>query len=328
MRALAAAAVHAIARATMVTIACFFLTFALFDALPGDAARALAGAQSNAADLARLRSANAGTPEGASYTFSPSRFVHRPRHHAGQAERCLDLALVHVDLGQSYVYRRPVRVLLEKRLGPSLALALAVATSCTALGVFLGFVAHGRGARRRVLPALRVVSAVPAFVLGLALHELLARQLGWLPLEAHLGTLGESARALVLPTLTLTLAMLGAYVAVAHARWRELAASAFVRAAEARGASAASALWRHGKRQVFAALVSMACLDAGLLVGGAVLTERLFRWPGLGSLAVEALLGRDVALLAGVVVTASTFVALATAVGEALRPLFDPRVRY
>ena len=72
----------------------------------------------------------------------------------------------------------------------------------------------------------------------------------------------------------------------------------------------------------------MSFLDAALLVGGAVLTERLFRWPGVGSLAVEALLGRDLDLLAGVVVVAAAIVAAATALGEALRPVFDPRARY
>lgn len=323
------AAARAAARALVVTLCCFFLTIWLFEALPGDAARAIAGAQASAADLARVRSAGAESSRDARSVFARlGRVVHRADPREGAHATCIDLGVAHLDLGRSYVYRRPVRALLADRLGPSLALATSVAATCTLLGLLLGFVAHRAPRRVALVPALRALSAVPAYVLGLLLHELFARHLGWLPLEARLGTLGESARAMVLPLATLTLAMVGPYAAVARERWDELAGAGFVRAAEARGASDRAALWNHGKRQVLGALVAMSFLDAATLVGGAVLTERLFRWPGVGSLAVEALLGRDLDLLAGVVVVAAATVAAATALGEALRPLFDPRARY
>lgn len=320
---------RALLRAAGITLCCFFLTFTLFALLPGDAARALSGAQTSAADLARLRaSTSSSTDVRASYNARALRVVHRDPGADTSHDTCLSVGVVHLDLGQSYVYRRPVKSLLGDRIGPSLALAASVALTCTLLGLLLGFLAHEHERRVPVVTALRAVSAVPAYVVGMVLHEVLARRLGWLPLETRLGTFAESARAMILPLATLTLAMLGPYVAVARARWQGLAGTAFVHAAEARGATARAALWKHGKRQVLGALAAMSCLDAALLVGGAVLTERLFRWPGLGSLAVEALLGRDLDLLAGVVVVAAAFVALATALGEAVRPLFDPRVRY
>jgi peptide/nickel transport system permease protein len=321
--------VRALLRATGITLCCFFLTFTLFDLLPGDAARALSGAQTSAADLARLRaSASSTTDLHASYKYRAFRFMHREPGADTAHDTCLSVGWVHLELGRSYVYRRPVKALLGDRIGPSLALAASVALTCTLLGLLLGFLAHEHERRVPLVPALRAVAAVPAYVVGMVLHEVLARRLGWLPLETRLGTLHETAHAMVLPLATLALAMLGPYVAVAQERWHGLAGAPFVRAAEARGATARTALWKHGKRQVLGALAAMSCLDAALLVGGAVLTERLFRWPGLGSLAVEALLGRDLELLAGVVVVAAAFVALATALGEALRPLFDPRVRY
>lgn len=324
----AGTAARALARATLVTICCFFLTITLFELVPGDAARALAGAQTSAADLARLRaSGDQRVTVRASYAARMQRVLHAPRA-ARAHDTCFGVGPLHVDLGRSYVYRRPVRTLLADRIGASLVLATTVALMCTSLGLFLGFIAQRRGTRAPLVPTLRAVSAIPAYVIGVLLHEVFARRLGWLPLESRLGGGGASAEGLVLPALTLTLAMLGPYVAVAHARWQELAHAPFVRAAEARGATPRHALWRHGNRQVFGALAAMSFLDAALLVGGAVLTERLFRWPGIGSLAVEALLGRDLDLLAGVVVLSASVVALATALGEALRPVFDPRARY
>ena len=319
---------RAFIRAAIVTICCFFLTMTLFEVVPGDAARAFAGAQASAMDLTRLRTSRAdGSSNRASCIDVAARYFHGARS-AGPHETCAAFGPVHLDLGTSYVYRRPVRTLLAERVGASLALAASVAVACATLGVFLGFVSRELGAAVSLVSTFRAVSAVPAYAIGVLLHEVFARRLGWLPHETHFETFGQSVRSMVLPLATLTLAMVGPYVAVAHERWQELARAAFVRAAEARGARPSHALWRHGNRQVFGALAAMSFLDAALLVGGAVLTERLFRWPGVGSLAVEALLGRDLDLLAGVVVLAATVVAVVTAVGEALRPLFDPRTRY
>lgn len=234
---------------------------------------------------------------------------------------------MHVDLGFSYVYRRPVAKLLAARLPPSLALAGAVAASAVCCGIFLGFLARSRPHGALLVQASRLVSAVPAFALGLLIQEVAARRLGWFPLEASMTTWSSALHAAVLPALTLTAALAGPYVAVAHAHWLELAESSFVRASVARGAAPASALWRHGRRQVFTRLVAMASLDAGALVGGTVLTERLFRWPGLGSLAVEGLLARDVAVLSSVVVVAALGVSVANTCGELVTRAFDPRLR-
>lgn len=319
--------VRAVVRVLAVTCATWLVTFSLFSSLPGDPARAMAGPQAAHAEVEQLRrTLRLDDPWPSRVRAYARRSVHSassPQSHRS----CAAFGSMHVDLGFSYVYRRPVAKLLAARLPPSLALAGAVAASAVCCGIFLGFLARSRPHGALLVQASRLVSAVPAFALGLLIQEVAARRLGWFPLEASMTTWSSALHAAVLPALTLTAALAGPYVAVAHAHWLELAESSFVRASVARGAAPASALWRHGRRQVFTRLVAMASLDAGALVGGTVLTERLFRWPGLGSLAVEGLLARDVAVLSSVVVVAALGVSVANTCGELVTRAFDPRLR-
>lgn len=318
----------ALVRGLAVVVVTWCLAMALFSALPGDAARTLAGPQATQADLARVRERLAlDAPLWTRLAARARTTLHRPSVNAGDGTHadCTDLVVVHVDLGRSYVYRRPVAELVAKRLPASLALAIVTACVTLAMGAALGFVAAS-GRRSNVTASARVVSALPAYAVGLALHELFARRLGWLPIESSLTSAPLASRSAVLPVVTLTLAMLGPYVALARDRWRAIAREPFVLAAVARGMSSRRALWRHGRRQVFGELLALACIDAGALVGGSVLTERLFRWPGLGSLAIEALLGRDVPTLGGVVLVGAAAVALASTVGEWGRAATDPRL--
>lgn len=318
----------ALVRGIAVVAVTWCLAMALFSALPGDAARTLAGPQASQADVARVRERLAlDAPLWARLAARARTTLHRPGAKAGVGTHadCTDLAVVHVDLGRSYVYRRTVAELVATRLPASLALALATACMTLTMGAALGFA--GAFARRsHVTASARVVSALPAYAVGLALHELFARRLGLLPIESSLASATLAARAAVLPVVTLTLAMVGPYVALARDRWRALAREPFVLAAVARGMSRRRALWRHGRRQVLGELLALACIDAGALVGGSVLTERLFRWPGLGSLAIEALLGRDVPTLGGVVLVGAAAVAIASTAGEWARAATDPRL--
>lgn len=321
----AAPMIRASLRVLAVVAAAWALSFALFSTLPGDRARAMAGAQASRADVDTLRR---------SLLLDAPWFLRLARHARNSVHPatisldhrdCATLGPMHLNFGHSTVYRRPVTALLRQRVGPSLALAVTVSAAATALGLLLGFYSRKHGRARSLVPASRIVSAIPAFALGIALHEVFARRLGWLPLEASLDSFGSALRSAVLPVATLTATVVGPYVAVAHERWKELERAPFVIAAIARGDSPARALWRHGNRQVAAHLIGMASLDAGTLVGGAVLTERLFRWPGLGSLAVEGLLGRDVMVISATVVVAATGVVVANVAGNLLVMALDPR---
>ena len=314
-------------RIVAVTCATWLVTFALFSSLPGDAARAMAGPQAPHADVEHLRrTLHLDEPWPTRVLAYGQRSVHSASS-ARSHRSCTTVGALHVDLGFSFVYRRPVTKLLSARLPPSLALAIVVAGSAVFAGLSLGFLARSRQRARGLVYASRLVSAVPAFALGLLVQEVAARRLGWFPLEASLETWSSTLRSAVLPWLTLTAAIMGPYVAVAHAHWADLEGSAFVRASVARGASPGYALWHHGIRQVCARLTALACLDAGALVGGAVLTERLFRWPGLGSLAVEGMLARDLAVISAVVVVAALGVTLANACGDLVMRALDPRLR-
>jgi len=314
-----------LARAMGVVCVTWTLTMALFALLPGDAARTLAGPRASQTDVARLRAHLALDRPLTERLAARLRVTfHRADAIDSVHVNCTDIGAVHFDLGRSYVYGRPVTVLLAERLPASLALAALSAALTLALGIVLGFAARS-GRAAILVSASRVLSATPAYAVGLALHELFARRLAWLPVESSLATLRAAVASSALPAATLAAAMLGPYVALARRRWAEIACEGFVVAAIARGASARGATWRHGLRAVSGAVVSLACVDAGALVGGAVLTERLFRWPGVGSLAIEALLGRDVPTLGGVVLVGATAVALTSTLGEIARAFADPR---
>ena len=321
--------VPALARAVALVATIAVFAAGALSLLPGDRARLLAGPQASAHDVERLRQAlELDAPWTVRTKAAVARAVHRspqPGASADAHESCVAAGPLHLDLGMSQVFRAPVARLLRARLFPSLALAVGATLATVATALALGYLAARSARLRAIVTAGRVVSAIPAFSIGLALHEVFARRLDWLPLETSLSGAGSAVVSFVLPMATLALAMVGPYAALAESHFAELKHAPFVQAAVARGRGPAGALWVHGHRLVLGRLATMACLDAGLLVGGSVLTERLFRFPGLGSLAVDALLGRDLPLLVGVAMLGAAAVAFASAVAEGLRGFFGPR---
>jgi len=238
------------------------------------------------------------------------------------------------EFGFSRLHARPVLELVWSRLGNTVllmggSLALAVAIAVPA-GLWVARHAGGRIDALVNLVCFAGIS-VPTFWLGLLLILLFAVTLGWLP-AGGIQTIGEGGivdrlRHAALPMLTLTLATIGGHVRYIRAATVEALRQDYVRTAEAKGLTPRRVLWGHAFRNAAIPYVTILALDCGTLFSGALVTETIFAYPGMGKLLYDAILGNDynlalVALLFG------TGVTLASNLGADLAyARLDPRIR-
>jgi len=311
------------------------IAFFVNEVVPSDPARMVAGPQARPAEVARIREQlGLDRPVAVRYAIFVTRLVHFGRSDIDakdpQHATCAAFGPVHVDLGRSYVQRRPVVTILAERLPRSATLAAAAVVVQMTIGTALGLFA---AARRRTawdaatIAATLIGASVPTFLTGLLLQYVLAYRLRWLPFDGYGKTTLEQATALVLPALTLGL--FGAAFATRLVRDEVSAALSLdhARTARAKGASRLGVLVRHGLRNALAPIVTVAGIDFGALVGGAIVVETLFRWPGLGVVSVAALLDRDGPLVMGTVLVTSVGVVVANLVVDLAYVWLDPRVR-
>src|SRR6185503_9252487 len=158
---------------------------------------------------------------------------------------------------------------------------------------------QGTGWDEATIGATLLGISSPTFLLALFLQYLLAYKLHALPYDGYGTTPSEHLASIVLPSLTLGIFGAALYARLVRDEVGELLQRDFVRAARARGASYARAVVVHALRNALVPLATLAALDLGTMVGGAVVTEKVFRWPGIGQMAVEALLNRDGPLILG-----------------------------
>ncbi len=317
------------------------LAFALNNLLPGDPARMVAGVQAGPTDVARIRDQlGIDQPPLVQYGRFWRRLAHLgprdldPRGDPAHANCVAILPLgrfaVHVDLGKSYLRRQPVVDLLAERLPRTLALALAGLTLQLLFGVATGVLAAARRGtwfdRILVTTSLLGVS-VPTFLIALVLQIFLARTLRWLPLDGFGKTFPEHVRCLVLPALTLGVYGAAYYTRIVRDEMSNLMAQDWIRTARAKGASRARVLLRHALRNALVPIVTSAGLDFGVLMGGAVVTETVFRWPGIGFLAVNAVLNRDGPIILGCVIVSAVAVTFSSLLVDAIHVRLDPRMR-
>lgn len=326
------------------------ITFAVGNLLPGDPARMVAGAQARPADVDRIRAQLGLTrPPIVQYALFWRRLLHTgpplPSAHATEGgaparppaghESCAEIAAIggvslHLDLGKSYQQRQPVVTLLATRLPRTFALALAGLLLQLALGVATGVIAaarRGRWADRAIVGGSLVGVSAPTFLIALALQYLFAHQLRWLPLDGFGKTFADHARSIVLPALTLGVYGAAYYTRLVRDEMGGLLAQDFIRTARAKGASPLRVLLRHALRNAWLPVVTAAGLDFGALMGGAIVTETVFRWPGIGDLAVKAALNHDGPIVLACTIVSAVAVVVANMLVDALHARLDPRLR-
>jgi peptide/nickel transport system permease protein len=242
------------------------------------------------------------------------------------------VAFVRGDWGMSFADGRPVFARMLERLPATLELAGAsgLVALALAVGVAIGSVVNR--SFDRVASAVAVAGiSLPVFWFGLLLQLLLAHRLGWFPSSgrADFGGSGLADRVahLVLPVLVLAFVQAAAWSRYLRRALREVLARPFIRAARTRGIAERDILLRHALPNALGPFVTVVLLDAAMLVSGAVVTESVFAWPGIGSLFTEALGKRDYPVLMAFLMVGAAAVVLLNLLADVIVAAIDPRLR-
>jgi len=240
------------------------------------------------------------------------------------------------DLGRSFKTGDAVTVLILDRLGPTLQLTGCALAFALVVAVPLGVLAAvRRGSIWDTFGSSVSLFGVsfPSFWLGIMLILLFSEVLGLLPASglSEYGREGDVAarvRHLVLPTLTLGLIQMAAFMRFTRSSLLEVLRQDYVRTARAKGLSGTRVVWRHALRNALIPVITVVGLSLPALVGGAVLTETVFAWPGIGRLAVGAVFERDYPVIMGVNLMIAAVVITANLVTDLAYCVIDPRISY
>lgn len=289
----------------LLTVSVFVFGFVRL--LPGDPARLVAGPDATLEDVAAVR---------AEMGLDGSLFRQYIRY-LGQALRG--------DLGRSARTRQPVVAEIGQRFMPTLWLTLAAMGWATIAGLAIGVISGVE--RGRWIDQTAMVVAVsgvsfPSFWLGLLLIDLFSVRLGWLPTGGD-----EGWRSFVLPSLTL-----GAGVAAVLARFTrsafvEVAGEDYVRTARAKGVPERGVIWKHTLRNALIPVITLIGLEFGFLLGGSIVIETVFSWPGLGRLLVDSVSLRDYPVIQAEILLFSTEFVLINLIVDMLYAVVNPEIR-
>ena len=240
--------------------------------------------------------------------------------------------LVRGDLGVSIINNIPVATELGNTVGPTLELMVASLIWSIPLGIAFGTAAAARRGRwvDRLVMAVSVAGvSVPVFFVGLVLIWFVGFRWQLLPFTGRVGPLWtwEGLQAAILPAVTLGAVFVGPVARMTRTAMLDVLGADHVRTARAKGLSELRVLLRHGLRNALIPVVTLIGLQIGFLLGGAVVTETIFSWPGIGRLAVGAILSSDFPMAQGtILVLAGGFIIVNLAV-DLIYSFLDPRVR-
>jgi peptide/nickel transport system permease protein len=323
MPSLGALVARRVLQAVPLLLGAVVLNFLLIHLAPGDPARTLAG------------ESGAATPE----------VVEQLRHDFGLDRPLVEQLLRYVgkvargDLAYSFRLREPVSALIAARLPPTLLLMASAFVLAFVGGVALGVLAARRagtwlGAAISVTALLAY--ATPSFWFALMLIVVFAVKLQWLPTYGMAtvasGATGlawavDVAAHLVLPVVTLALFYLSLYARVTRASMLEVMRQDFVTVARAKGLGERRVVYRHVLRNALLGVTTLAGLQVSQMIGGSVLIETVFAWPGMGRLLFDSVVQRDYPVLLGVLVVSTLVVIVINLVTDLAYGFLDPRIR-
>ena len=284
------------------------VTFVLLFALPADPARMIAGRSATVETVTRIR---------AELGLDQPLFVQYGRYLG---------RLAHGDLGRSYAQKVEVGELLRSRLAATFWLMLGGIFFELLIGLPAGMLAavgrRGRVDRSVMIGAFLGVSA-PQFVVGLLLLYVLAYKWPVFPLGGY-GSLAH----LILPAVTLGIAGGGWYARMMRSAMLDVIHQDYVRTARAKGASETRVVVKHALRNALLPVVSMIGLDFGTFMGGVVIVESVFSWPGIGQLAWQAIQIVDIPVIMGGVLVSAMAILFGNLIADLVYPLLDPKIRY
>ncbi len=244
------------------------------------------------------------------------------------------------DLGQSYFFNRPVSELIAIRIGPTILLVIAAQVIAITIGTSMGVFAARKpgGLFSSVVSVVATIGyAVPVFWMGIMLVILFASVIPVFPVEGMadvrlrnepwLTQMIDILYHLFLPAFSLAIIFLAIYARLARASMIDVLGADYVRTARAKGASEGSVLFKHALRNAALPIITVAGLQFGGLISGALLVETVFNWPGMGTLAFDAILRRDYTTMLGVLFFASAMVVIANIITDLSYRIADPRLR-
>jgi len=229
------------------------------------------------------------------------------------------------DLGESFRFQQPVARVVLSRYPATLELSIVALLVCAAIGIPAGVLAaHRRGtATDHAVGAFTLLGlSVPNFALGPVLILVFSVILGWLPVSGR-GGIGH----LILPAATLGAALAAILTRMVRAAVIEELSSDYVRTARAKGLPESAVLFRHAFRNALIPILTIMGLQFGTLLAGAIVTETIFSWPGIGRLAVQAIEARDFPLLQGCILLIAVSYVAVNLLTDFVYALLDPRVR-
>lgn len=244
------------------------------------------------------------------------------------------------DLGESFFFNQPVSKLIALRIWPTILLVIVAQVLSIVIGVFLGVLAARKpnGIMSAFVSVFATIGyAVPVFWTGIMLIILFASIFPIFPVEGmqyvklrdaniFVRTL-DILHHLILPAFTLAIIYLAQYARLSRASMLEVLGADYIRTARAKGASERSVLFKHALRNAALPILTIAGLQFGNLISGALLVETVYNWPGMGRLAFDSILRRDYPTIMGVLFFASAMVVIANLITDLSYRLADPRLR-
>ncbi len=294
-------------QSALILLGVSFITFFLLFVLPADPVRQIAG-----------RSATAETVENIRQQLGLDKpFIVQYARYLG--------GLVQGDMGRSYLQKTEVAELIGSRL-PATLLLMAGAISCElVLGLGMGIIAalwRDRAVDQTLMVASFVTVSAPQFVVSLLLLYVFAVKLGWFPIGGY-GTVAH----LVLPAVTLGILGSGWYSRMMRSSMIDVLRADYIRTARAKGLTRGRIILRHALPNAILPVVAMIGIDIGIFMGGIVVVESVFGWPGIGQLAWQAIQRVDIPIIMGVTLVSAFAIVLGNLLADLIAPFIDPRIK-
>ena len=304
---MAALILRRLIQSALILLGVSFITFFLLYVLPADPVRQIAGRSATPQTVANIRE-----QLGLDQPF----VVQYGRYLAG---------LFQGDMGRSYLQKTDVSTLIMARLPASLLLMAAGIAAELVIGLAMGVIAalwRGRAVDNGLMMTSFVTVSAPQFVVALLLLYVFAVKLGWFPIGGY-GT----AAHLVLPALTLGILGSGWYARIMRSSMIEVLRADFIRTARAKGLARSRVILRHALPNAILPVIAMIGIDIGIFMGGIVVVEGVFGWPGIGQLAWQAIQRVDIPIIMGVTLVSACAIVLGNLLADLVVPLIDPRIR-
>jgi peptide/nickel transport system permease protein len=294
-------------QSALILLGVSFITFFLLFVLPADPVRQIAG-----------RSATAETVESIRHELGLDRpFLVQFGHYM--------VGLLQGDLGRSYLQKSEVSVLIWSRLPATLLLMVAAIFCELVIGLTMGIIAALRRDKftdQALMMTSFVTVSAPQFVVSLLMLYVFAVKLGWFPIGGY-GTFLH----LVLPAVTLGILGSGWYSRMMRSSMIDVMRTDYIRTARSKGLSRARVVLGHALPNAILPIIAMIGIDIGVFMGGIVVVESVFGWPGIGQLAWQAIQRIDIPIIMGVTLVSAVAIVLGNLLADLIAPFIDPRIK-